>query len=123
KATTEQMLAAIARLRRSFLREILASEAAWIADRINPDELTEGGRACQAVRDLAITTEHYVGVQAASGLKYRHIVGPQTTVELQAGNSLLDVRDGRSCRPLVCVQQPETAVRLAMQFDEPHGTA
>jgi hypothetical protein len=64
-----------------------------------------------------------VGVQSTTGLKRRYVIGPQTMFDLQPGNSFLDVRDSGSCRPLVCVQQPETSLGLAMQLHQPHGTA
>src|SRR6516162_7370682 len=105
------MLAAIACLRRPFLGEIFAGDADRISDGINLDELAEGRRAFQPLRNLAIAKEHDVSVQPATGLERGHAVGPQTMLQLQPGNPLLDVRDGGSRRPLVCVQAPETSPR------------
>src|SRR4029077_9231324 len=123
KATTEHTLAAIARLRCPFLGEILASEAARIADRINLDELAEGRRAFQALCDFAIADERDVSVQPATALKRRHAIGPQTVFDLQPSDPLPDGCYGVSSRPLVCVQPPETSPGLAMQLHKPHGTA
>jgi len=117
------MVAGITRLRRPFLGEIFADEPDRIGDGIDLDELAEGRRAFQPLRDFAIAKEHDVSVQPATGLERGHVVGPQTVFELQAGNSLLDVRDGGSIRLLVCVQAPETALGLAMQLHKSDSTA
>jgi len=114
------MVASITRLRRPFLGEIFADEPDRIADGIELDELAEGRRALQPLRNLTIAKEHDVSVQPAAGLERGHVVGPHTMLDLQPGSPLLDVRDGASRRALVCVQAPETLPRPTMQFDEPH---
>src|SRR5215470_17078512 len=109
------MMAAITRLRRPFLGEIRADEPERISDGIDLDELAEGRRAFQPLRNLAVSEEHDVSVQPATGLERAHVVGPHTMLDLQPSNPLLDVRDGGSRRPLVGVQTPETALRATMQ--------
>src|SRR5215831_17490300 len=116
------MVAGITRLRRPFLGEILAGEPDRIGDGIDLDELAEGRRAFQPLRNLAIAKEHHVSVRAATCLECRHAVAPQTMLDLQAGNSLLDVRDGGPCRPLICGQPPKTPFGPAIQPHELHST-
>ena len=65
-------MAAIARLRRSFLGEVLTSETARIGDGINLDELAEGPRPFQTLCDVATPDECDMSVQSATGLKRRH---------------------------------------------------
>ena len=69
---TKHKVAAIARLRRSFLGEVLTSETARIGDGINLDELAEGARPFQTLCDVATPDECDMSVQSATGLKRRH---------------------------------------------------
>jgi hypothetical protein len=109
ESSTEDMLAAVTGLWRSFFGEIAANQPLSIVYTPNADHIAKLLRCLQSSSDIAVTDVDDVGVNTAASLKDGHAVLGEAILTLQSSNPFPGVMDQWSCCVVIGRRPPKLA--------------